>query len=244
MAGPDAPLEPLEVLFERPGLPSVALPAVLARLYGGSIGWDGPTVFANFVGTIDGIVAIPSMPGSNRLIAGESLADRFVMGLLRACADAVVIGSGTMAAALGKPPAPEVVVLTQTGLVNPGHPAFAAGGIAVTTDGGAGQLGGLAAEQVVSLGAEVSAVAVVEALRARGHSWILSEGGPHAIAPFFEAGLVEELFLTVSPLLAGRGGGSRLSLVEGLDLVPAGPPRAELLGVRRDGDHLFLRYRF
>jgi len=215
MAGPDAPLEPLEVLFERPGLPAVSLPAELARLYGGSIGWDGPTLFANFVETIDGIVAIPSVPGSNRLIAGESQADRFVMGLLRACADAVVIGSGTMAAApgsvwsaeqafpagaeafaqlraaLGKPPGPEVVVLTQTGLVNPGHPAFAAGGIAITTDGGAVELGGLAAEQVVSLGAEVSAVAVVEALRARGHSWILSEGGPHAVGPFFEASLVD-----------------------------------------------------
>ena len=83
----------------------------------------------------------------------------------------------------------------------------------------------------------------VAALHERGHRLILSEGGPHAIAPFLEAGLVDELFLTISPLLAGRlDGDDRLALVEGADLIPGGPLAARLLGVRRDGGHLFLRY--
>ena len=43
-------------------------------------------MFANFVSTIDGVVAIPSLPSSNKLVAGGSAADRFVIGLLRACA--------------------------------------------------------------------------------------------------------------------------------------------------------------
>ena len=58
-----------------------------------------------------------------------------------------------------------------------------------------------------------------------------------------EAGVVDELFLTVSPLLVGRTPlDPRLGLVEGADLLPGGPVRGQLLGLRRDGGHLFLRY--
>ena len=42
----------------------------------------------------------PELP-EDRLIAAESAADRLVMGLLRACADAIVVGSGTLTAAPG-----------------------------------------------------------------------------------------------------------------------------------------------
>ena len=41
---------------------------------------------------------------------------------------------------------------------------------------------------------------------------------------------------------AGSAATRGSSLVEGADLLPGGPPRGGLLGVRRDGDHLFLRY--
>ena len=56
------------------------------------------------------------------------------------------------------------------------------------------------------------------------------------------AGLVDELFLTLSPVLAGRGGGERLSLVEGVELLPDRRVDGRLLGIRRGGSHLFLRY--
>ena len=55
-------------------------------------------MYANFVETLDGVVAIPGHERSNALIADESEADRFVMGLLRAFADVVLIGAGTLLA--------------------------------------------------------------------------------------------------------------------------------------------------
>jgi riboflavin biosynthesis pyrimidine reductase len=268
VAGEDLTLAPLELLWEPAGLPSFPLPAKLAELYPGTLGFEAPRVFANFVETIDGVVAIPSVPSSNALVAGGSEADRFLLGLLRACADCLVIGSGTQAASprsiwsteqayppaggafaelreqLGKPRKLQVAVLTRTGLVDPEHPAFAGGGLAITTDEGAARLTlGLDERQIVSLGEALEAERVIAALRARGHELILCEGGPHAIGPFLAAGLVDELFLTVSPLVTGRvEGDPRYALVEGTDLIPAGPPRGNLIGVRRDGDHLFLRY--
>jgi riboflavin biosynthesis pyrimidine reductase len=263
-------LAPLELLYEAAGLPAFDLPDVIAELYGGSFGFDEPRVLANFVASIDGVVAIPSLPSSNKLIAGESEADRFVLGLLRASADVLVIGSGTMLASprsvwtpeqafpaaaegfaelrrrLGRAEHLDVAVMSASGRLDPDHPALAAGAVVLTTDQGAERLSGhLAADQIVSLGPGdiIDPAGAVSALRARGHEAILSEGGPHALGPLLEAGLVDELFLTVSPLLVGRYEGSvRLGLVEGADLVHRGPLAARLLGVRLGGDHLFLRY--
>ena len=262
---------PLEVLYEAAGQPSFDLPAALRDTYGGAFGLSEPLVYANFVSTIDGVVAIPSRPGSNKLVAGGAASDRFVMGLLRACADALVIGSGTMKAspksvwtaeqafpdtaaefaelrrAIGRPEHAELVILTGSGSIDPAHPAFATGALVLTSDAGAARLGGQlpAATTVVSLGPDptLDARTVVSTLRDRGHRLILSEGGPRVIGAFLEAQLVDELFLTVSPLLLGRTAAEeRFALVEDADLIPSGPPGATLLGVRRDGGHLFLRY--
>ncbi len=264
-------LPALEVLYERPGLPAFDLPVELASVYGGTLGFAEPRLVANFVSSIDGVVAVPSVPGSNKLIAAESTSDRFVMGLLRACADALMIGSGTLGASpasvwtpaqacpaaaegyrelrerLGKPGQPEVVVLTASGTIDPAHPSFEAGAIVLTTDQGARRLAGRLPDEatLVSLGAanRLDPGAIVSALHERGHRLILSEGGPTAIGPLLAAGLVDELFLTISPLLVGRPSGEqRLGLVEGVDLLPGGPPGASLLGARREGEHLFLRY--
>jgi len=259
----------LELLWEPDGLPAFELPAGLAALYPGSLGFDPPRVFANFVETVDGVVAIPSIAQSNKLVAAGNPADRFVMGLLRACADAVVVGSGTLSAspgglwtaeqaypdarelfrelrrARGLPDEPEVAILSSSGAIDPGHRVFEAGAVLITTDRGRSLLGDRlpAASTLVSLGGAtvVDPAAALAALRARGHESILHEGGPHAIGSFFGAGLVDELFLTVSPLLTGRTTlDPRLGLVEGADLLPGTSLR--LLGVRREADHLFLRY--
>jgi hypothetical protein len=56
--------------------------------------------------------------------------------------------------------------------------------------------------------------------------------------------LLDELFLTVAPQVAGRDAAAhRLALVEGAAFDLATAPWAELGSVRRSGDHLFLRYR-
>jgi riboflavin biosynthesis pyrimidine reductase len=264
-------LNPLEALWEAPGLPELDLPDDLRAGYGGPLGLETPRVFVNFVASVDGVVAIPSLPNSNRLIAGESASDRFVMGLLRACADAVVIGSGTMNAAprslwtpaqaypdaadsyaelrrrLGLAPEPELVILTARGSVDPGHPAFEAGALVLTTDPGSERLRTELPDActVVSVGPgeEVDVRAAFAALAARGHERILSEGGPRVLGSLLAARLVQELFLTVSPLLVGRTDlDERLALAEGADLLADGPLGARLLGVRRDESHLFLRY--
>ena len=93
-------LEPLALLHEHSDA-RLRLPSELHRLYGGDLALPERCLYANFVATVDGVVAIPSLADSNALIAGHSAADRFVMGLLRAAADLVLVGSGT-AARLGR----------------------------------------------------------------------------------------------------------------------------------------------
>ena len=220
--------------------------------------------------TLDGVVAIPGMPNSNAFVAGESDADRFLMGLLRALADVVLIGSGVLRASprgtwqagsifppaadayaelrdsLGVPPVAEVALLTGSGSIDPAHPLLESGALVLTSDSGAERLRGRlpAASTIVTLGSatRIPPADVVRVLHERGHRRILSEAGPHTFGELLDGGLVDELFLTSSPLLVGDAGpGSRFSLVEGADLTPDGS-RARLLSLRRHGSHLFHRY--
>jgi riboflavin biosynthesis pyrimidine reductase len=268
----DVPIDPLAVLFEDPGLPTDFLPVLLERLYGGAFGLGVPCVYTNFVATIDGVVAVPSVPRSNAVIAMGSDGDRFVMGLLRAYADCVLVGAGTLAAspkgtwraervfpaaeaefaelrrARGRPAAPEIAIVTGRGSIDSSHPVLTTSAVVLTSDEGAEQLAGRLPSQtsVVSLGPDVrlDPRLVVQTLRERGHELILSEAGPHTFAGLLEAGVVDELFLTVSPLVAGsRGAGSTFGLAESRELLPPGE-RARLLSVRRHEQHLFLRYAF
>ena len=267
--GTDSPLEPLEVLYEADDLPSADLPSQLRYLHGGDLGFDEPRLYANFVSTLDGVVAIPLIPQSNKLIAAGSEADRFLMGLLRAFADVVLIGSGTLRASprgtwrpekiypaaggafaelrqrLGRSEPPEVAILTGSGSIDPGHPVLASGAVVLTSHAGAARLDGRlpSASVVVSLDGEttIDPRVAVSALHERGHRLILSEAGPHSFGAFLAAGVVDELFLTLSPLLVGDAGqGSRFRLVESADLVPF--MHGRLLSLRRHGAHVFLRY--
>ena len=82
-------------------------------------------------------------------------------------------------------------------------------------------------------------------LRARGHALVLAEAGPTTFGALLAEQVVDELFLTVSPVLAGRlAPGRRLALVEGVELLPGARIAPRLLSVRRSGDHLFARYTF
>jgi riboflavin biosynthesis pyrimidine reductase len=92
-------LDPLESLFDATEGWSVPLPPALAALYGRlrfPIHSDRPHVLGNFVSTLDGVVSL-GVPGmaSGRAISGANPHDQMVMGLLRATADAVIIGAGT-----------------------------------------------------------------------------------------------------------------------------------------------------
>ena len=118
-----------------------------------------------------------------------------------------------------------MAILTGSGSIDPAHPLLVSGALVLTSATGAARLDDRLprASTVVELGSSttIDPLLVVEALQGRGHLRILSEAGPHAFGSFLEAGVVDELFLTTSPLLVGDAGhGTRLRLVEAADLVP------------------------
>jgi riboflavin biosynthesis pyrimidine reductase len=94
----------------------------------------------------------------------------------------------------------------------------------------------------VNEGEQVDLQQALTCLRERGHSMILSEGGPTLFASLLAFGLVRELFLTISPLLAGRATHTRLPLIKGVELLPVATAVLRLLSARRHENHLFLRY--
>ena len=263
-------IEPLTVLAENDDLPRWDVPAELATLYGGAIGLEEPCVVANFVESLDGVVAVPGLPRSHAVLGDESEADRFVLALVRACADAVLVGSGTLlsspkgtwridrayppaAEALaelrarrGRPEQPLVALVTAGGSFDPAHPVLDAGALVLTTEEAAPRLREAvpSATEVVAVndGGTVDLAAAVDVLRDRGCAVILSEGGPNLFGKLLASRLVDELFLTVSPVLAGRAATARFGLVEGGELLPQTRVAGGLRSVRTHGSHLFLRY--
>jgi riboflavin biosynthesis pyrimidine reductase len=74
---------------------------------------------------------------------------------------------------------------------------------------------------------------------------ILVEGGPQLMGDFFAGQLLDELFLTLAPQIAGRYAESeRPGLVAGKRLAPEHPRWGTLVSIKRGESHLFLRYAF
>jgi riboflavin biosynthesis pyrimidine reductase len=213
---------PLDLLYEPADLPAFALSPELAALYPGTFGLPEDALYVNFVETIDGVVALPEVPRSNRIISDDSEADLVVMALLRSCADAVVVGSGTVRAHPNNKWTAEAA-----------FPALAADFAELRR-----RLGMRPQPEIVVPSRRDDLASVIDELRKRGCRRILCEGGPTLFGALLADGLVDEVFLTLSPLLAGSG----LSLVEGVELLPGKRVSGTLAGVRRHGSHLFLRY--
>ena len=256
-----------ETLLEVPGLPRFDLPEALEASYG-RFGLPERVVYANFVASLDGIVAVPEMPRSSALISGGDPADRFIVALLRACADVVVIGAGTFRAhggpwtagnaypdaaeqfaelrhRAGMDPAPTLVVVSGSGRLE-GPASKLHGAIVATTAHTAEDLSGRASGAAeiwpVSEADTLDPADVVAALTERGYRRILTEGGPTLMGQLLRAGAVDELFLTISPVIVGGGQNSRPTLAAGVDLLAAGAPRGRLMSARSHESSLFLRY--
>ena len=131
---------------------------------------DRATILMNFVSTLDGIVALgPGEQAGGGVISGHNEADRFVMALLRAVADVVLMGAGTIAggsshqwtaehlhpasapafrewrAALGLAEQPTVVIVTGSGDIRLGRRGLDDPSVPVvlaTTTAGAASPGG------------------------------------------------------------------------------------------------------
>jgi riboflavin biosynthesis pyrimidine reductase len=260
-------LEPFEVHHEA-NLPSYELPEDIERIYG-RLGFADRVFYSNFVSSIDGVVALGSTPSSGSVISGRNPADRFLMGLLRACADAVVIGAGTLRATpghrwtpshvfpdlaasfarlrktLGRKPEPRLVLLTATGDLDVSHSAVAEGATVLTISDVAKSLRARlprSCDVIESGDKEVDLTRAIEELRSRGMNVLLTEGGPHVMGELVKQDLLNEAFLTISPVVAGRNGDDRLGMVAGAEFLPSSGAWVELMSSRRHGDYLFLRY--
>jgi riboflavin biosynthesis pyrimidine reductase len=137
-------------------------------------------------------------------------------------------------------------VLSGAGTIDPEHPGLTEDSVVLTSEQGVSRLRGRVPRSatIVAIGdtPELDLAVAVEALRAGGHELILCEGGPMLFGSLVEAGLVDELFLTISPLLAGRGTRSRPGLIEGVEFLPGRTVPGRLLSLRRSRSHLFVRY--
>jgi riboflavin biosynthesis pyrimidine reductase len=275
-------LDPLETLYELQQGAELPLPSVLASLYGRlqfPPHTDRPYVIGNFVTTLDGVVALnDSDQSGGGEISGFNEHDRMVMGLLRAVADAIIVGAGTLRSArqhvwtakqiypalaeeyqqlrsrLGKASPPLTVIVTASGAIDLALPVFQSGEapvLVVTTQAGAQRIHTHALPHTVQVVAmkqagTLSTQAILEAISAVQQSEIiLVEGGPQLMGDFFAEHLLDELFLTLAPQIAGRDDSvERPGLVAGKQLAPAHPVWGTLVGVKRAESHLFLRYAY
>jgi len=269
-------------LFDQAQGPALPLPTELLTLYGPlefPLPAGQPYLVGNFVSTLDGVVSL-NLPGQSGggPISGSSPHDRLVMGLLRAVADAVIVGAGTLRAVpehrwtaayiapayaeayqelrahLGKPEPPLNVIVTARGSVSLDLPVFQSGEVPVlivTTRQGEErirtqrvpppvQIAAVQHAGILPAQAIVQAVCGVHPCRV-----ILVEGGPRLLGDFFAEQVLDELFLTLAPQLAGRDASTeRPGLVEGHLFAPGNPLWGTLISVKRGGSHLFLRYAF
>jgi riboflavin biosynthesis pyrimidine reductase len=229
-------------------------------------------VYANFVSSIDGIVALErGAAPSGGIISGRNEADRFVMGVLRAFADAVVVGAGTVRAeggralwtpdyifpagakafaalrkALRRQETPRLVVITARGELDPSERALQVGALVLTTERSAERLRKVLPKatevRAISHGDRIEVEEIFDVLQADGYHTILTEGGPELFGELVANDRVDELFLTISPVLAGQKSDESFGLIHGVDFGRV-PRRSRLLSVRRHESHLFLRYR-
>jgi riboflavin biosynthesis pyrimidine reductase len=216
---------------------------------------DRPWLALNMVASADGATAVDGVSGG---LGGEG--DRSVFTALRTVADVVLVASGTAnaerygpgrtderraawRAAAGRAPTARIAVVTGSLSVDPGLPLFTDGTgprPLVLTGSAAPAERRRVLEQVadvVDVGdRHVDLPAALRELRRQGAEVVLAEGGPSLNGQLVAEALVDELCLTLSPVLAG-GDSSRI--VRG---APAALRELDLDRVLEQSAALFLRY--
>jgi riboflavin biosynthesis pyrimidine reductase len=242
-----------------------------------------PFVVANFVSTLDGVVSYEmkgKSGGSN--ISGSDPADRFIMGLLRASVDAIVVGARTVqdvstkslwtpeyvypdakrlyaeyrVKALHKSEYPLLAVVSGSGQLELDRAVFrtpAMPTVVLTTSAGRDELirrgaatpGSVQIHALDSSSGSIAPLAILQLLQSQfGIKTVLHEGGPTLFGQFLAAEMVDELFLTLSPQIAGRKGDTtRPGVVRGVEFVPDTAPWFQVVSVKQNAAHLYLRYR-
>lgn len=228
--------------------PTAALTAdelAAAYAYPGELA--APYVRVNFVSSIDGAVSVEGRSGGL-----GSPADRAVFGLLRELAEVVLVGAGTVRAegyrgarrpTRGRDLPPPIAVVTGSADLDPTAPLLTdtrVPPIVLTLD----TAPAARRDALAAAGAEVVALdrltpdRLLGELARRGLHRVLCEGGPSLLGTLHGADAVDELCLTLAPLLAAGGAGR---IAHG----PPGPPAHPftLAGALHADDVLLLRYR-
>ncbi len=184
--------------------------------------------------------------------------DRKVCHALRAMADVVLVGAGTMREenygpvrfseevrqqrlSLGLSEHAPVAVVTHEGKFDWSTPFFQDANMQpiILTDGHGAKNASEGSEYagIVSCGpTRVDLAQAVKELESRGLKRILCEGGPSLNTDLLLAGVVDELCLTIAPILAGS---STKTIFDGLDVDD--PEKMEYSHIFRDGGDIFLR---
>lgn len=206
--------------------------ADLLQLYAYPTDLAAPWIRANIVSSIDGSAALNG--GSKGL---TSATDRRLFHLMRTLADVILIGAGTARSEPYRNHTKQVVVVTRSGDL-PTQFFTGIPPVVITTESmdDAHRHALEKKAEVIVLGRhEVDFNGLRELLRARGWLQVLCEGGPALLGSLNASALIDEVALTIAPLLVGSGG----SLLQ------------ENLGTRRDFElvslmqgegNLFVRY--
>ena len=211
-----------------------------------------PRVVAAMIASADGRAAV-----DGKSVGLGHPADRALLRELRTAVDAILVGTGTLRAeryanlldddqrahrvAAGLEPEPVVATVSRRLDMATDIPLLAepTARVQVYTE---------AEGEVPSQGAWVAAhrfepgvltmPAILEHLATeRGARAVLCEGGPTLLRELIAADCIDDLLLTIAPLLVA---GDAPSPVGGAALEP--PARLALRDIRRAGDHLFLHY--
>jgi riboflavin biosynthesis pyrimidine reductase len=217
-------------------------------------------VTANMVAGLDGSAAV-----DGRVAGLSNASDRALFQQLRAEADVVLVGAGTVRAERygpvrlseaqvttrvteGRPPRPPIAVVTRSLRLDWTAPLFAeptsSRPLVITCEAaGADAIAGAAehAEVVVVGDDAVDLGRALDVLADRALLRVLTEGGPALLGELIALDLLDELRLTLAPVV----GGDPLPIASGLRSPAAGARSLTaftLADVHQDGDHLFLRY--
>ncbi|MFB7507158.1 pyrimidine reductase family protein [Streptomyces broussonetiae] len=251
-AGPDRPAPPVDREWTL---------AELAAAYAYPLPGQGgpkPWLRANMVSTLDGAA---QHDGRSQPIS--CAADMRVFGTLRALADVVVVGAETVRqegyrpararaefagarAAAGQAPAPAIAIVTASLDLDFSLPLFTSPLVPtlILTGADAAPDRVAAAEKagakvvVAGAGRGIDPARAVHALAGLGHTRLLTEGGPRLLGQLIAADVLDELCLTLSPMLTA---GSAQRIAGGPPV--AVPRRFELASLLEEAGFLFGRYR-
>jgi riboflavin biosynthesis pyrimidine reductase len=217
-----------------------------------------PRILLNMVSTLDGRATLGGRSGT---LSGA--ADRALFHALRAPVDGVLVGAGTLRterygriitepsvralrAQRGRAEEPLACIVSGRLAIDDGLPLLRepAARVVILTASAASLPPSQATVEYIRAGAGKLDLpgAVGELAERFAIQTLLCEGGPHLARQLLAEGLLDELFLSLSPLLAGGepAGGEALRILAGTELEA--PVELELLDVLRSDSYLFLRY--